>query len=136
MFISVDLPAPFSPSSAWTSPWRRSKSTLSFASTPGNRFVIPRSSSRGASAMGPAILSSRAETARQLLRGRPSPQRRRRRDARVEPANADRSARRAEDEVLATVVDVTDRIAGDEGRRHARQLEVGDAQRDVVLLVR
>src|SRR5262245_30528716 len=50
MFISVDLPAPFSPSSASTSPRWRSRSTWSFARTPGNRFVIPRSS-RTASAM-------------------------------------------------------------------------------------
>src|SRR6478736_8628945 len=44
MFESVDLPAPFSPSSAWTSPSAASKCTSSFATTPGNRFVIPRSS--------------------------------------------------------------------------------------------
>src|SRR5213592_3589494 len=44
MFISVDFPAPFSPSRACTSPSRRSKSTWSSASTPGNRFVMPRSS--------------------------------------------------------------------------------------------
>src|SRR5437763_5532338 len=42
MFRSVDLPAPFSPSSACTSPGRRSKSTRSSATTPGNRFVMPR----------------------------------------------------------------------------------------------
>src|SRR5581483_3569659 len=47
MFISVDLPAPFSPRSACTSPARTSKSTPSFAITPGNRFVIPRTSSTG-----------------------------------------------------------------------------------------
>src|SRR6476646_6658901 len=47
MFESVDLPAPFSPSSACTSPSAASKSTLSFATTPGNRFVIPRSSTAG-----------------------------------------------------------------------------------------
>src|SRR4029453_854714 len=52
MFISVDLPAPFSPRSACTSPLRRSKSTPSFATTPGKRLVIPLSSRRGASAMG------------------------------------------------------------------------------------
>src|SRR6187200_465158 len=52
MFISVDFPAPFSPRSACTSPLRSSKSTPSFATTPGNRFVIPLSSRRGASAMG------------------------------------------------------------------------------------
>src|SRR3954452_21418410 len=43
MFESVDLPAPFSPSSACTSPSAASNSTPSFATTPGNRFVIPRS---------------------------------------------------------------------------------------------
>src|SRR5215471_17571928 len=40
MLISVDLPAPFSPNSTWTSPRRRSKSTPSRATTPGNRFEI------------------------------------------------------------------------------------------------
>src|SRR6185312_11603198 len=52
MFIRVDLPAPFSPRSACTSPFCRSKSTPSFATTPGKRLVIPLSSRRGASAMG------------------------------------------------------------------------------------
>src|SRR4249919_1062626 len=42
MFISVVLPAPFSPSSACTSPAAASKSTRSFARTPGNSFVIFR----------------------------------------------------------------------------------------------
>src|SRR6476646_3727433 len=42
MFESVDLPAPFSPSRACTSPSEASKSTRSLATTPGNRFVIPR----------------------------------------------------------------------------------------------
>src|SRR4051812_39046421 len=44
MFESVDLPAPFSPSSACTSPAAASKSTPSFATTPGNRLVMPLSS--------------------------------------------------------------------------------------------
>src|SRR3954468_17361115 len=48
MFERVDLPAPFSPSSACTSPSAASKSTWSFARTPGNRFVIPRSSTAAA----------------------------------------------------------------------------------------
>src|SRR6266516_2870294 len=48
MFESVVLPAPFSPSSACTSPSAASKSTWSFASTPGKRFVIPRSATAGA----------------------------------------------------------------------------------------
>src|SRR5438093_1018816 len=52
IFISVDFPAPFSPSSAWTSPRLRSKSTWSLASTPGNRFVMPRSSRTGAASIG------------------------------------------------------------------------------------
>jgi hypothetical protein len=32
--VSVDLPAPFSPTSAWISPRRRSKSTSSMAGVP------------------------------------------------------------------------------------------------------
>ena len=48
MFESVLLPAPFSPSSAWTSPTAASKSTASFASTPGKRFVMPRIATAGA----------------------------------------------------------------------------------------
>ena len=34
-FVSVDLPAPFSPSSAWISPARTVRSTASLASVPG-----------------------------------------------------------------------------------------------------
>src|SRR5581483_6430210 len=45
MFMSVDLPAPFSPRSACTSPPRRSKSMASLARTPGNDLVTLRSSS-------------------------------------------------------------------------------------------
>src|SRR5881396_23762 len=48
MFESVVFPAPFSPSSACTSPSAASKSTPSFATTRGNRFVIPRSTTAGA----------------------------------------------------------------------------------------
>jgi hypothetical protein len=44
MFISVVLPAPFSPSKAWISPPETSTVTSSFATTPGNRFVMPFSS--------------------------------------------------------------------------------------------
>src|SRR3954453_13858168 len=44
-FISVDLPAPFSPSSACTSPARTSRSIRSFAVKSPKRFVMPRSSS-------------------------------------------------------------------------------------------
>src|SRR5438477_9790814 len=47
MLDSVVLPAPFSPSSAWTSPAAASKSTCSLATTAGNRFVIPRSATAG-----------------------------------------------------------------------------------------
>src|SRR4051794_21170517 len=43
--MSVDLPAPFSPRRAWTSPARRSKSTPSLATRRPKRFVMPRSSS-------------------------------------------------------------------------------------------
>src|SRR6266480_4705048 len=50
MFISVDLPAPFSPSSACTSPRRTSKETSSLATTPGNSLRIPRISRTRSSA--------------------------------------------------------------------------------------
>src|SRR5688572_28876719 len=46
--MSVDLPAPFSPTRAWISPGRRSNETSSSARTPGKVFVMPRISSRGA----------------------------------------------------------------------------------------
>ena len=46
MFISVVLPAPFSPSRACISPGADVRSTWSLATTPGNRLVTPFSSSR------------------------------------------------------------------------------------------
>ena len=39
--ISVDFPAPFSPTSAWTSPARRSNETPLRACTPANALLIP-----------------------------------------------------------------------------------------------
>src|SRR6516225_6059023 len=41
IFIRVDLPAPFSPTSTCTSPARRSKLTLSRATTPGKVLRMP-----------------------------------------------------------------------------------------------
>src|SRR5260370_23484569 len=40
MLIRVDLPAPFSPTRAWISPWLRSKLTPSRALTPGKVLVM------------------------------------------------------------------------------------------------
>src|SRR3954470_3107394 len=40
--MSVDLPAPFSPQMAWTSPRRTDMETLERALTPGNSLVMPR----------------------------------------------------------------------------------------------
>src|SRR5436190_3089142 len=60
MFESVLFPAPFSPSSACTSPGAASKSTESFASTPGKRFVIPCIATAGEAPGVPAPLSSTA----------------------------------------------------------------------------
>src|ERR1700746_3743032 len=66
MLISVDLPAPFSPNSTWTSPRRRSKSTPSSAITPGKRLEMLVSSrrrllvSRAASAARDSLLSATA----------------------------------------------------------------------------
>ena len=51
--ISVDLPAPFSPSRQCTSPARIARLMSSFATTPGNALVMPISSTAGASA--PAV---------------------------------------------------------------------------------
>src|SRR5437764_9981929 len=50
--ISVDLPAPLSPTSAITSPGRTSKSTSVRACTEPNDLSTPRSSRRGVSATG------------------------------------------------------------------------------------
>ena len=47
-FISVDLPAPFSPSRQWISPGRMSRSMWSLATREPKRLVIPRSCSPGA----------------------------------------------------------------------------------------
>lgn len=44
IFIRVDLPAPFSPTRAWTVPRRTVMSMSWLATTPGNRLVMPRSS--------------------------------------------------------------------------------------------
>src|SRR5262245_22710456 len=45
--MSVDLPAPFSPTTASTSPESRRNDTPSSASTPGNCLRMPRTSSSG-----------------------------------------------------------------------------------------
>src|SRR5665213_1272333 len=45
MFISVDLPAPFSPSRQWISPGSTSRSMWSLATSAPKRLVIPRNSS-------------------------------------------------------------------------------------------
>src|SRR5258708_9327690 len=48
IFISVLLPAPFSPTRPWISPADSAKSTPRSASTPPKAFVIPRNSRMGA----------------------------------------------------------------------------------------
>src|SRR5450759_3051768 len=58
MFIKVDLPAPFSPTNAWTSPGSTSKSTLSSACTPGKRRLRPRRSSKGCADPGALMAAS------------------------------------------------------------------------------
>ena len=55
--ISVDLPAPFSPISAWISPLRRVKSTWSSALTPGKVMVMPRMVRTTLFSIGPHVLS-------------------------------------------------------------------------------
>src|SRR6185503_17915106 len=46
ILMSVDLPAPFSPTSAWTSPGRRSNDTPRSARTPSKDFEMPAAESR------------------------------------------------------------------------------------------
>src|SRR5262245_38534482 len=56
MRISVDLPAPFSPTTAWISPYATSKSTPSSATVAPNRLLMP-----SALTAGPLIASTRDE---------------------------------------------------------------------------
>src|SRR5580704_2452612 len=73
IFISVDLPAPFSPTSACTSPAATSKDTPSSARTPGNDFVIAVIRSKGVSAKAMLLrvgFSERADRHGDLLRHR------------------------------------------------------------------
>ena len=57
IFIKVDLPAPFSPMIAWTSPARKARLMSESTSTGPNAFVRPRVSSSG-SAPRPASTTS------------------------------------------------------------------------------
>src|SRR4051812_25512892 len=52
IFISVDLPAPFSPSTAWISPSATFKETPSFARTPGYALRMSCSSSLNGAMVG------------------------------------------------------------------------------------
>src|SRR5579859_1043575 len=52
IFISVDLPAPFSPTRPWISPDESEKRTSRSAVTPPNDLVIPESSSSGGATIG------------------------------------------------------------------------------------
>ena len=63
ILISVDLPAPFSPISACTSPDWTLKSTSSSARTPGNAFETPSISIRAVKVSAPraAVLASIAK---------------------------------------------------------------------------
>src|SRR3954452_4950697 len=66
--MSVDFPAPFSPSRACTSPRRRSKSTWSLATSEPKRLVTP-SSSRARLAVAFRALLHRVRDVAQLARG-------------------------------------------------------------------
>src|SRR4051812_44536365 len=61
--ISVDLPAPFSPSSAWISPERSVKSTSCNARTAPKLLLIPRTSSREAAESGLFSMTNSLPTA-------------------------------------------------------------------------
>src|SRR5581483_1159504 len=55
IFIRVDLPAPFSPSRAWTSPFRTVRETSSRARTPGYCLLMWRISRAGGAVSGVAV---------------------------------------------------------------------------------
>src|SRR5215213_3641685 len=58
--MRVDLPAPFWPSRAWTSPARTSRSTPSRARTPGNSLTMPVIASSPSPVLG-VVASAMAE---------------------------------------------------------------------------
>src|SRR5262249_50376747 len=69
IFIRVDLPAPFSPTTASTSPRPSRKLTSCSACTPGNALQMPRASSRkSATTDPPNCFTRRHLLARQLLK--------------------------------------------------------------------
>src|SRR5829696_2142329 len=76
--MSVDLPAPFSPATTWTSPGIISRSTLSTARTPGNSLETFRKRTTGALVSGGVVsgndISSSflqvGQRVRRLARGR------------------------------------------------------------------
>src|SRR5438874_5748609 len=55
--MRVDLPAPFSPTMAWTSAGQTSMFTSSLARTPGNDLVMPRSCTAGTVAACGAVIA-------------------------------------------------------------------------------
>ncbi len=72
-FISVDLPAPFSPTSARTSPPRTSKSTPSRARTPGKSLTICSIFKTTSAMATPRRAQARAwKPSQNLLRGSPA----------------------------------------------------------------
>ncbi len=72
--MRVDLPAPFSPMSACTSPGRSARSTPSSTRTPESSTVIPRSSTTGVGTLGGEAISP-PSSARRSTPARPSPRR-------------------------------------------------------------
>ncbi len=69
IFISVDLPAPFSPTSAWISPGTTEKLIRSLAMTPGKRLVMSDSDTAGAVSGGGCSMFAAVSTWLLLLRG-------------------------------------------------------------------
>ena len=67
--MRVDLPAPFSPTRAWTVPVRTRSETSRLATTPGKRLVTPVSSTATASGDGAALVGSFAMSVSCVERG-------------------------------------------------------------------
>src|SRR5579875_3887956 len=89
MFISVDLPAPFSPSRQWISPGATSRSMWSFAVSAPKRFVMPCSCSRTRAPSSRVVERGRTGSARPRSGGSLEGGRRRARDGAVLDARLD-----------------------------------------------
>src|SRR5690242_9233914 len=125
--ISVDLPAPFSPTMAWISPARTSMLMSSLATTPGNRLVIPRSSTAGACVVTSAM-SSPSRSTRRARRSAPGSSSVRARFLRSLSADLRGDRDLAADDVLLQLVQLRLDVLHEPARRRVADALVGQVE--------